>query len=127
MKTVGRDFCLKSKNPFPIMLAMEYRQWANAWLADKVKKQALVGSGGNVVREWIETIGEPSCGPLPAVHDMLIADKVQNRKDFLEHHKGRHQRSDELDFYFNHWLKTLGVSERDYQLLCSTIEKEKAK
>lgn len=127
LTTVGRAFCLKTKNPFPVMLAMEYRQWANAWLADKVTKNAMLNSSGKPVKEWIETVGEPSSGPFPAVREMLIADKVQNRKDFLEHHKGRHKRSDELDFYFTHWLKVLGICERDYLLLCKAIDKEKAK
>lgn len=36
--------------------------------------------------------------------DMLIADKIQNRKDFLKYHKGTHVRSNELHRYFDLWL-----------------------
>lgn len=39
--------------------------------------------------------------------DMLIADKEQNRKDFLEYHYGTHVRSSELYAYFELWLKYL--------------------
>jgi len=36
--------------------------------------------------------------------DMLIADKIQNRKDFTIHHSGSHKRSMELNSYFDKWL-----------------------
>lgn len=39
--------------------------------------------------------------------DMLIADKEQNRKDFLKYHYGTHVRSLELYAYFDAWLKYL--------------------
>jgi len=48
---------------------------------------------------------------------MLVADKVQNRKDFLAYHKGTHARSDELDYYFKLWLRRLDISEERYQEL----------
>jgi len=38
---------------------------------------------------------------------MLIADKIQNYKDFLKYRKNDHKRSKELDYYFNIWLKVL--------------------
>ena len=41
---------------------------------------------------------------------MLRADKVQNYKDFLSHHKGSHPRSHELDQYFHNWLARLDLS-----------------
>ena len=45
---------------------------------------------------------------------MLIADKIQNKKDFELYHKGSHPRSMELDHYFNNWLKRLNISEAFY-------------
>lgn len=53
-------------------------------------------------------------GPLKDVHDMLIADKVQNRKDFLKYHFGTHPKSIELDIYFKNWLRALGITENRY-------------
>jgi hypothetical protein len=46
---------------------------------------------------------------------MLIADKVQNRKDFELYHEATHPRSKELAMYFRLWLEKLGVSEENYQ------------
>ena len=48
---------------------------------------------------------------------MLIADKVQNRKDFLKYHYGTHKKSVELDIYFKNWLRALNVTEADYNFL----------
>lgn len=39
--------------------------------------------------------------------DMLIADKIQNRKDFMKYHKGTHDRSSELERYFDLWIAYL--------------------
>lgn len=46
---------------------------------------------------------------------MLIADKVQNRNDFLNHHRVTHPRSGELDRYFDLWLERLGVTEAQFE------------
>ena len=60
-------------------------------------------------------------GPLKEVRDMLIADKVQNRKDFLKYHLKTHPKSKELDIYFKNWLRALGVTERIYEDLIKDI------
>jgi hypothetical protein len=73
-----------------IALAMEYRHVANSYLS-KDKPSNFIGF---------------SC---PEVKQMLIADKVQNYKDFLLYHKGVHRRSDELDEYFNNWFEILEI------------------
>lgn len=64
-------------------------------------------------------------GPLKDVHDMLIADKVQNRKDFLQYHLGSHPKSKELDRYFRNWLRALNVTEQKYDELVEAIEHKK--
>jgi len=57
------------------------------------------------------------------VNEMLIADKVQNKKDFMKYHFGKHDRSNELFRYFNKWLDALTVDNLSYQILCERIEK----
>src|SRR6185436_19304315 len=50
-------------------------------------------------------------GPLADVHDMLRADKLQNYKDFLIHHRGTHPRAAQLERYFRLWLERLEIDE----------------
>lgn len=82
-----------------IVYAMEYRSVANEYLSKRV----------------INSMEEIRISPLRAVNWMLIADKVQNRKDFELYHEGKHQRSEELDHYFKMWLKRLNVTEERYR------------
>lgn len=91
-------------DPYDVMVVMEYRSKANAWLSDKV-----VADG--------RRIGAPDTGPLPEVRLMLIADKVQNFKDFQIHHLGTHERSAELNYYFRTWLLVLGIDDAQYERL----------
>jgi hypothetical protein len=39
-----------------------------------------------------------------------IADKIQNYKDFMLYHYGKHKRSNELYTYFHNWFKLLDVN-----------------
>jgi hypothetical protein len=118
LTTAGMNF-LKTYHTRPevIVLVMEYRNQANAWLLDKVKLATVVNSDDKVVSSWIECTGKPTAGPMPEVRDMLIADKVQNRKDFLQYHAATHELTQELDMYFRLWLQELGISEEQYALL----------
>lgn len=86
-----------------MLLVMEYRNQANAWLSDKVQWVGLNGS--NIV-------GAPTPGPLSEVREMLIADKVQNYKDFLLYHRAAHARAAELEVYFRRWHSVLSI---DYE------------
>jgi hypothetical protein len=79
-----------------VLLGMEYRTVANNWLCGMPKPSNPL----SVIKE---------------VNEMLIADKIQNRKDFELYHKGTHPNSDNLDKYFKDWLQELGVSEDKYQ------------
>lgn len=63
--------------------------------------------------------------PVNAVNAMLIADKVQNRKDFLRYHLGTHPKSEELDRYFKNWLRALDVTEAQYKEYCEIIDRSK--
>lgn len=98
-----------------MMLTMEYRRVANSFLSDKIIKT----DGG--IWSTFSAACELYLSPLQRVNEMLIADKVQNRKDFLVYHKGTHEKSLELDFYFKYWLDKLGISEERYQELVENL------
>ena len=76
-----------------IMLAMEYRRVANAYLSTRK----------------IESISEIELSPLKEVQQMLIADKIQNNKDFRLYNRD-HPRYDELCQYFDNWLDRLEIT-----------------
>lgn len=90
---VGKYQYIHAIDPKIMLLAMEYRSVANSYLS----------------KRKINNIEEINLSPLKDVNDMLIADKVQNYKDFLHYHKNTHERSSELDIYFNNWFKRLNV------------------
>lgn len=107
--------------PHVLLLTMEYRNIANAFLSDKMDDDML--------QETIDAYGLDSLrsdliklSPLKEVNDMLIADKVQNYKDFVTYHQKTHERTSELDDYFNIWLNTLGVSDKQYGELINLID-----
>ncbi len=106
--------------PESILLAMEYRNIANQSLSDIVTTEWR-GNGPHHDYPVLILKRDIKLSPLTEVNHMLIADKVQNRKDFELYHKGTHERSDELDFYFKAWLKALIVSEDEYQALIKDL------
>lgn len=71
-----------------MLLAMEYRSVANEYLSTRK----------------ISHLREIRLSPLKEVNDMLIADKIQNYKDFELYHENTHPRSEALIRYFNNWL-----------------------
>ena len=101
-----------------LLLVMEFRSQANAWLSDKV--------GWDKRDEVATAIGAPSPGPLPEVRLMLIADKVQNYADFVQYHYGAHPRSGELNAYFHTWFTVLDVNLIDYENLTTIIDRVRA-
>ena len=94
----GLDYIQYTGADYSVTCAMEYRGIANAYLVKDVFPK-------NGIR----------LSPIPDVNEMLIADKVQNRKDFEKYHLGIHKNSDRLIEYFNEWLDALGISEKEYQ------------
>ena len=80
-------------DPQAVVLAMEYRSVANRYLSNMPLRAT----------EDIEL------SLLPEVNQMLIADKVQNRKDFLIYHADSHPRADALSQYFVNWLQRNGA------------------
>ena len=98
-------------DPQILMLVMEYRKTANAFLC---KPHTDYYSVDNL---------EIYC-PLNLfeVREMLMADKVQNRKDFEIYHMGTHDRSDQLHAYFHTWLRYLGITEDQYHRFVKLID-----
>lgn len=90
-------------NPRSLALAMEYRNIANGYLS----------------RRKISSLEDIDLSPLKDVNDMLIADKVQNYKDFLKYHDGEHERSTQLHAYFQNWFDRLEI---DYSELSSILD-----
>lgn len=88
-------------SPRVLMLAMEYRNIANAYLSHRD----------------IKSIDDIDLSPIKDVNDMLIADKIQNYKDFLIYHAETHPRSKELDAYFNNWIDRLDCRNLLNQIL----------
>lgn len=84
-----------SGDPAVLLLALEYRNVANAYLSQRI----------------VNNVDEIALSPLPEVNDMLRADKVQNYKDFLAFHAETHPRRAELDAYFRRWLRRLDVDD----------------
>jgi hypothetical protein len=103
---------------YALTLAMEYRSVANAFLSDKITPDDLL-PGVSVD----DVAGRIRLSPALAVNGMLVADKIQNRKDFLRYHKGTHPRSRELDLYFRAWLVKLGVSELYFEGACDWLDR----
>jgi len=92
---------LKNFNKYDIdsevmLLVMEYRSVANEYLS----------------MNFVDYPSEIRLSPLKDVNDILIADKIQNYKDFELYHKGKHKRSRELDDYFKNWIIRLNAHIR---------------
>lgn len=101
----GSVFQAYALNPEAIAVAMEYRHIANSYLSH----HCITGE---------ETI---NLGCLDEVREMLIADKVQNLKDFERFHLGTHPNNDQLVRYFDAWLVRLNITPDRYLELCKVM------
>lgn len=104
----------------PVFQAEESLDWCIATYAEHLEPRvlALAMEYRNVANRGLSCyqVDDPNriyLGPLRDVHEMLIADKVQNRKDFIVHHQ-KHPQAIELDRYFKNWLRALRVTEAEY-------------
>lgn len=102
-------------DPLVIALAVEYRHIANGYLSHH-HAAYFEGTNTNGVTDGVRL------SPSQEVNDMLVADKVQNRKDFDLKHVNSHAKAALLSSYFDAWQRKLGVSgakykEVQYQLL----------
>lgn len=99
------EFTKNEYDPYTVMCVMEYRSIANEYLA---KRQ-------------IQSIDEIRLSPILEVNLMLVADKVQNYKDFMTYHYGVHKDSENLRQYFLNWFKRLEINDGLYQKLIKHI------
>ncbi len=97
---------LAGLEPRIVVWCMEYRALANAYTS----------------RHPLRAPVEVPRGPLPQVEAMLVADKVQNTKDFLAHVDTAEGRSGQLRAYFDSWLAGLGVDAARYRQLAARLE-----
>lgn len=95
-----------------VVLAMEYRRVANAYVSTmRVRPPDAI-----------------SLSPLDGVNRMLVADKVQNKKDFMAHLFDRLDRpsyrraSRRYADYFDGWLSRLGVPPAVYDSLVRELD-----
>lgn len=91
-----------------VALAVEYRDYANAYLC----RPSTDGYCHKSLRNLLRTASIE-------VMVMLLADKRQNQTDFNLYHRGHHERSDQLAAYFNRWVTVLetalGIQELGIQ------------
>ncbi|MCB9569947.1 MAG: hypothetical protein H6710_22465 [Myxococcales bacterium] len=88
---------LAGLDPAAVALALEYRCIANGFLSPMEAHPGY--DDPKAIRR----------SPLAEVDAMLIADKIQNAKDFALHHRESHPRAAWLERYFERWLEALEV------------------
>ena len=96
-----------------VALAIEYRHIANGYLS--TQHAEVLAASVTDPHETAEGTGLIKLSPCKDVNDMLIADKIQNRKDFELFHAQEHPKRHLLDSYFRAWLQRLTISEEQYQ------------
>lgn len=104
-KKSGKEFIARHGYRKTVMLAIEYRGLANAYLPE----HTLPDTGIHI-------------SPLREVNHMLIAGKIQRRRDFEIHHKATHKRANRLEEYFDDWLRALSISKNKYKLIKEYLE-----
>lgn len=90
-----------------MLLVMEYRNIANGFLSNEML--------------WYDKTTSIKLSPLKEVNEMLVADKVQNKKDFVKYNFRKIDNSEQLLSYFNLWLKALNIDKNEYRKLALMI------
>lgn len=81
-------------------LAKEYARIANSYLCRRETDIITMANNPQALAVFL--------GDIPKeVAWMLLADKIQNQKDFRTFHWFTHKRANELERYFNLWITTL--------------------
>lgn len=93
----NRNFSRKA-----IELAKQYARIAGSFLCNPETDHYTIADLRRVVGSLSQAM----------IH-MLVADKIQNEKDFELYHKGKHERSEQLAHYFDLWVEYLEVCEAE--------------
>lgn len=89
---------------------------SNKSLINKINKEVLIllieyRKAANYYSSRSKEVSAPRLSPIRGVNEMLLADKVQNYRDFKENQKPginiKKERYDWLDDYFKKWEKAL--------------------
>lgn len=92
---------LGNHNVQSILYAMEYRAVANSYLSDMTV---------DIDEIWTKV------NAFTGIHKMLIADKIQNWKDFSAQPKGTYDNEEILHKYFHSWCyDILGLTETEVE------------
>lgn len=83
-------------NPEPLELALEYRELANSYLC----REETDNYTDETLKRLIQFYSWD-------VKFLLLVDKIQNQADFLKFHLGKHPRTEELQEYFERWIRVL--------------------
>lgn len=94
-------------DPYVVMLVLEYCSVANEYFSARN----------------INDISKIRLSPLSDVNEMLVADKMQNFKDFMIYHHGTRSQSNELFVYFRNWFDRLGIYRTVFNELAATGQK----
>lgn len=92
--------------PFDVLYAMEYRRVANNYLSFHTDR----------------AVKDIELSPLEAVNQMLVADKIQNRKEFDNYLRGKVENSKQLNRYFANWFERLEITEDKYNEIATMIQ-----
>lgn len=88
-----------------IALAVEYRNIANFYLSTTGYNERIIN---------LLALARPE------IHDMLVADKVQNYKDLLKYNKNR-SNFNQLVNYFKQWFRILKLTDETVNILMETL------
>lgn len=106
-------------SPQAVLLGMEYRRVANSCLSYMGTKSSEKGAEKHFI------FPTPVETKFPEVLHMLLADKIQNRKDFLLYSQGKITGSERLTAYFEYWLTAyFNLSSEQITTLTDVISRE---
>ena len=92
-----------------LLLVMEYRKSANSYLTKPDANRNMSSPSD------IYVINNE-------VREMLVADKIQNYKDFVKYFDTKDSRYMYLFDYFQNWMMYLNVTNYDYNFLIEVME-----